>query len=180
MKRSLLLEQLHRYNPTDSLEKEYKNRIIEFVNQHEDCFERTLQEGHVVASAWLVDKDKMKALLMHHKKLDLWVQLGGHCDGNPDTLAVATKEAQEESGMINIIPVHDQIFDVDIHLIPATPTEKAHYHYDIRYLLQVVDDEPLVQNRESKELRWINKERSSLPTNEQSVVRMFDKWVAGV
>lgn len=177
MKRSTLQGLLNLYSPANQLESEHKNRIVAFVNEHEDCFERSLQVGHITASAWLLNKDKTKALLMHHAKLNLWVQPGGHCDGDSDALAVAIKEAQEESGIMNIVPVSDQIFDVDVHFIPENPKEKGHYHYDIRFLLQVVGDEDFVQNRESKELRWVTKDRNLLPTNEQSVVRMFDKWV---
>jgi 8-oxo-dGTP pyrophosphatase MutT (NUDIX family) len=113
---------------------------------------------------------------MHHAKLDRWLQLGGHCDGDVDVLAVAIKEAQEESGIIGIKPVSPEIFDIDIHLIPANKNEQEHYHYDVRFLLQVTSDEEIVSNRESKELRWIKKDSSQLPTNELSVIRMFKKW----
>ena len=57
-------------------------------------------------------------LLMHHTKLDKWFQLGGHCDGDPDVINVAIKEASEESGIKNIKPLSLEIFDIDIHLIP--------------------------------------------------------------
>ena len=118
-----------------------------------------------------------KALLMHHNKLDIWVQVGGHCDGNPNVLEVAIKEAQEESGINGIEPVSEEIFDIDIHLIPGNTREKEHYHYDVRFLLQVTSDEQIVQNRESKELRWIGKKLTSLPTQNPSIIRMFNKWV---
>lgn len=114
---------------------------------------------------------------MHHTKLDKWFQLGGHCDGNPDVLAVAIKEAQEESGIKEIIPVYEEVFDIDIHLIPGNSREKEHYHYDVRFLLQVNSNEQIVQNRESKELRWIEKKPTSLPTQNPSVIRMFNKWI---
>jgi 8-oxo-dGTP pyrophosphatase MutT (NUDIX family) len=117
-------------------------------------------------------------LLLYHAKLNQWLQLGGHCDGNPDVLAVAIKEAQEESGIQDIRPVECGIFDIDIHLIPARKHEPEHYHYDIRFLLQVCSNESFVQNHESKELRWIDKSAASLPTANQSVVRMFNKWIA--
>lgn len=176
MKRSMLLSLLDCYFPSYEEEKVFKREIIDFVNAHEDCFERSLSIGHVTASCWLINKDGSKALLMHHSKLDRWFQLGGHCDGNPDVLSVALKEAQEESGIMGIEPVTSEIFDIDIHLIPDNPKEKAHYHYDIRFLLQVVSDEEIVQNRESKELRWIGKNRQELPTDNPSVIRMFEKW----
>ena len=71
----------------------------------------------------------------------------------------------------------NQIFDIDIHLIPANSKDKEHFHYDVRFLLQVQNDEKLQINEESKELRWVSKNRANLPTNEDSITRMFDKWV---
>ncbi len=174
--RNQLLELLKKYHSDYQEEQLFKKEIIAFVNAHEDCFERSLSIGHVTASCWLINKDGLKALLMHHSKLNRWFQLGGHCDGNPDVLAVSLKEAQEESGIEGIKPVTSEIFDIDIHLIPDNPKEKAHYHYDIRFLLQVASDEEIVQNRESKELRWIGKNREELPTDNPSVIRMFEKW----
>lgn len=153
--------------------------MLTFIDTYENCFERSLEIGHITASCWLINKDSSKALMLHHAKLDRWFQLGGHCDGNPDTLAVAIKEAQEESGINNIVAVTPEIFDIDIHLIPENKKEKAHYHYDVRYLLQVTGYEEIIQNRESKALAWIDKDRKALPTDTLSVVRMFNKWAAG-
>ncbi len=176
-KRSLLKNLLHAHNSLYSEEIASKQTILAFVDTYADCFERSLEVGHITGSCWLLNKDGSKALLLHHAKLNGWFQLGGHCDGDPDVLAVALKEAQEESGILGIVPVHAHIFDIDVHLIPANSKEKEHYHYDIRFLLQVVSDEHVVQNRESKELRWIGKDIQLLPTKEQSVVRMFEKWL---
>lgn len=103
---------------------------------------------------------------------------GGHADGDPDLLRVALKEAQEESGILGIAPVSPEIFDIDIHPIPASKGLPAHYHYDVRFLLKVQSDENFVQNYESNELRWVTKERLGLPTNEKSVTRMFEKWAS--
>ncbi len=176
--RQPLLDLLANYFPTPSEEIIFKKDIISFVQEHSDCFERTLAVGHITASAWLLNKNKTHALLMHHTKLDKWFQLGGHCDGDPDVLAVAIKEAQEESGIMGIAPLSKEIFDIDVHLIPANKREAEHYHYDIRFLLQVTSNEDIVQNNESKELRWVGKDRNELPTEERSVTRMFDKWLA--
>lgn len=176
MNRRSVLKKLHNYHPSNVDEQEFKQRMIAFIEEHPDCFERSLAIGHVTASAWLLNKKGDKALLMHHAKLDRWFQLGGHCDGNPDVLAVAIKEAQEESGINDIAPVSEEIFDIDIHLIPAHKKEAAHDHYDIRFLLQVMSDEDFVQNSESKELRWIGKRPEDLPTTSESVARMARKW----
>lgn len=177
MHRFILINKLQNYFSIAQEEIVYKKEMISFIEEHPDCFERTLQKGHITASAWLLNKDCSQALLMHHAKLNAWFQLGGHCDGDSDVLRVALKEAQEESGIHGIEPVCNDIFDIDIHLIPENKREKAHYHYDVRFLLRVTSDEAVVQNSESKELRWIDKDALSLPTQERSILRMFDKWV---
>jgi len=176
MKRNILLGLLDRYIPT-SQEIEFKNTIRSFIEHHPDCFERTLMCGHITASCWLINKNNTHALLTHHAKLEQWFQLGGHCDGHADVLAVALKEAQEESGIQNIVPVSPEIFDIDVHLIPANKKEGAHYHYDIRFLLQVTTHEESVKSEESKELRWIEKDSRNLPTANPAVVRLFNKWL---
>jgi ADP-ribose pyrophosphatase YjhB (NUDIX family) len=175
MDRYVLIEELQDYLCTPE-EEEFKKRMISFIQQNPNCFDRSLEEGHITASAFLLNKEHNKALLMHHTKLDKWFQLGGHCDGNPDVLAVAIKEAQEESGIESIEPISENIFDIDIHLIPERGSEKAHYHYDIRFLLHVTSDEEPIQNSESKELRWIEKYVDEPPTDNPSVLRMFEKW----
>ena len=104
------------------------------------------------------------------------LQPGGHCDGESDVLSVAIKECQEESGINGITSVTPEIFDIDIHTIPARPGEPEHDHYDIRFLLKVTSNENVIQNKESKELRWISKDPSELPTQKHSVVKIFKKW----
>jgi 8-oxo-dGTP pyrophosphatase MutT (NUDIX family) len=178
MKRQPLIHLLERYIPSDAEEIAAKAQMLGFIHAHERCFERSLAEGHITASAWLLSSDGSRALLMHHAKLGRWFQLGGHSDGNPNTLEVAIQEAKEESGLTAISAVTSSIFDIDIHWIPQNPKEKAHFHYDVRFLLRAEGEEELKQNHESKQLLWVTKERSCLPTDERSVVRMFEKWIA--
>ncbi len=176
MDQNKVIEMLQDYAPLDKDEMAAKEQTIAFMKKYPDCFQRSLEIGHVTASSWLLSRDGKKALLMHHAKLDIWVQLGGHCDGNPDVLAVAIKEAQEESGIQAISPVREEIFDIDVHRIPASKNVKEHNHYDIRFLLQVTSDEEIVQNSESKDLRWFEKNLDELPTRQPSILRMFNKW----
>ncbi len=176
MNRYDVVKKLQLYVPTVQ-EYAFKEEMIAFINTYEDCFERSLEIGHITAASWLLNKDQSKALLTHHAKLNAWLQLGGHCDGNPDVLAVAIKEAQEESGINGIVAFDATIFDIDIHLIPENKKEKAHYHYDICFLLQVISDEQEIKSDESKDLRWISKDKKSLPTDNLRVGRLFDKWL---
>jgi 8-oxo-dGTP pyrophosphatase MutT (NUDIX family) len=168
---------LKRYFPADQQEQQFKKEMLAFMHAHENCFARSLEIGHITASSWLLNKKGDKALLTHHAKLNRWFQLGGHCDGNPNVLAVALKEAQEESGIQDITPLSAAIFDIDIHLIPENKKEKAHYHYDIRFLLQVQSDEAIQVSEESHALAWFGNDPASLPPVDRSVLRMFNKWV---
>ena len=158
-------------------EVKYKHLMLDFLDEYEDCFERSCLPGHFTGSAWLLNKDGSRVLLMHHTKLGIWVQLGGHCDGNSDVISVALKEAQEESGIDEIKIVSSDIFDLDVHLIPKSTGIPSHYHYDVRFLLQVESSDEFKSNRESKSLKWFGTNKSELPTNELSVTRMFDKWL---
>lgn len=178
--REQLLGLLESYQPHDADEKAAKQAMLSFAAAHKDCFERSLSVGHFTASAWLLNKDFSQALLMHHAKIDRWVQLGGHADGESDLLKVAIKEAQEESGIQGIKPVSKQIFDIDIHEFPAKGKDPAHLHYDVRFLLRVTSEEEAVPNSESRGLRWISKRQAELPTQARSVTRMFDKWLKTV
>lgn len=176
IKKDLAAQLLNSYKPACKKEKRFKDDMLVFLNRYDDCFERTLAVGHFTASCWFLDKTGDSALLTHHAKLNRWLQLGGHCDGNPNLLAVALKEAQEESGIEHIVPVSTEIFDIDIHLIPASKKEKAHYHYDVRFLLQVASDEKIVCSKESHDLRWFTNNTVALPNVNSSVQRMFKKW----
>ena len=176
MHRNKLLSLLDNYTPSRD-EAAFKALMIDFVQKYPTCFERSLELGHITGSCFLINRHNTHALLTHHAKLDKWFQLGGHCDGESDVLAVAIKEAQEESGIHEIRPVTDQIFDIDIHLIPSNKKEAAHFHFDVRFLLQVASDEEVVQSFESKELKWIEKNLHVVPTDNPSVIRLFEKWI---
>jgi len=176
--RARLLLQLESYLPLTAEEAEMRGRLAAFVAGYENCFERSLTIGHITGSGWIVSLDRRRVLLHHHGKLDKWLQLGGHADGEPDPLAVALREAREESGLAEIAPVSTDIFDVDVHSIPARKYEAAHDHYDVRYLLEADDATPLMITEESKDLQWVLLEQVPHLTLEESVLRMLRKTLA--
>jgi 8-oxo-dGTP pyrophosphatase MutT (NUDIX family) len=176
MHRSSLRQLLDNYKPNDNAEIVSRDLMLDFVNGNPHCFERSSLKGHITGSAWLLNHDLSKVLLLHHAKLDLWCQLGGHCDGDADVLKVAIKEAQEESGINNILPVSSEIFDIDIHSVPVFGDVPAHFHYDVRFILRVRGDEEAVGNKESKALAWFGKDAALIPNKSESIMRMFRKW----
>jgi len=178
MHRNDLLNKLEAYRIRYPEETPTTNRLIGFIAANPDCFERSLSIGHITGSAWVVNRAGTHVLLTHHKKLDIWVQLGGHADGNTDILDAARREAVEESGLSELSTVSDEIFDIDIHLIPARKTEPAHYHHDIRFGFRTTENEKYVVSDESHDLAWVEIARIKEYSTEESMQRMAAKWLA--
>jgi 8-oxo-dGTP pyrophosphatase MutT (NUDIX family) len=152
-------------------------RFVTFVETNAACFDRSLPAGHVTGSAWLVNRSGSHVLLTHHRKLDLWIQLGGHADGNPDIFGVALQEAREESGIDAIEPVSKDIFDIDIHTIPPRKNEPEHLHYDVRFALRTLGSEAYIVSDESHDLEWVEIARLQEKTADKTMLRMAEKWL---
>jgi 8-oxo-dGTP pyrophosphatase MutT (NUDIX family) len=146
-----------------------------FVLAEADCLWRTCVPGHLTASAWIVDAMRRRTLLTHHRKLDRWLQLGGHVDGDPDLAASALREAREESGLTKLALVSAEIFDVDRHRIQARGAEPEHWHYDVRFLIEADPAERLVVSGESKDLAWVELARVADLNPDESLCRMVRK-----
>jgi len=149
----------------------------EFLAGHPDAFERELAIGHFTGSAWLVSADQSRVLLTHHRKLGLWLQLGGHADGDTNLERVSLREAEEESGL-NGLSVEPTIFDLDRHRIPARGADAEHWHYDVRYVVRAGANEAFVVGDESHALAWRNiAEVARDEDADSSVRRMAAKWL---
>ena len=148
---------------------------IEFVESHSDCLLRSCVPGHLTGSAWIVSPDRRRTLLTHHHKLDKWLQLGGHANGDSDLAAVAMREAREESGLSQLKLLAPEVFDVDRHWIPPRKADPGHFHYDLRFLILADPAEPLQISSESKDLAWVELERVAQLNPEESMARMVRK-----
>ena len=147
----------------DPAERRHRDTVRRFVEEHANPFDRSIASGHITGSAFVIDRAG-NVLLHHHRKLGLWLQLGGHADGEKSAAEVALRESREESGLsdLRFHPglVDDEIgpllLDVDVHEIPAREQEPAHLHHDLRFLL-VTDDPGGIQRdlEESKALSWV-------------------------
>lgn len=174
--RETLITELEHYREAHPTEVATVDQFIAFVRENEDCFERELLIGHITGSAWLVNAQGTHALFTHHRKLEKWLQLGGHADGDPDVLAVALREVKEESGL-DATPLSSEIFDLDAHVIPARKDVPEHIHYDIRYLVQAKGNAAYVVSDESFDLKWIPLEEIIQFTQGDDTHRMARKWL---
>lgn len=174
-----LAQALNTYKERYPAEAAVCDRFMDFIGAEARCYERDCWSGHVTGAAWLVNQAGTHVLLTHHRKLERWLQLGGHSDGDPDTVRVARREAQEESGLaVRLLDPEDAIFDVDIHPIPARKADPDHWHFDIRLAMQVVGSEQFVVSEESHDLRWVPIDGLQEVTQEQTIIRMGQKWRA--
>lgn len=148
------------------------------LDDDHDPFGRERLAGHYTASAWLVDALGKRLLMTHHRKLDRWLQLGGHADGDRDLAAVALREAEEESGLVDLM-VSPDIFDLDRHWIPERGDVPGHWHYDVRYVVRATGSEDFAVSDESHALAW--RDIAALledPATDPSIMRMARKWVS--
>ena len=176
MHREPLLNLLERYLQRWPDELVVVERFRELIQGHTSCFERDCWAGHITGSAWLVNRSGDQVLLTHHRKLERWLQLGGHSDGEPDTILAARREAEEESGLA--VELLDEVpLDLDVHLIPARRKDPAHHHYDVRFAFKVVGSEDFAVSHESLDLAWVPIVEMSAYTSEESVLRMARKWL---
>lgn len=175
MNREQTLRLLHLHQPADAHEARMLEEIKQFVQRYDNFHSRAQTAGHLTGSAWILDEARTHALLTYHGKFDCWVQLGGHVEDDPDMLSASLREAREESGLAEVKPVFDHIFDVDVHSIPANPKEPAHFHYDIRFCFVADRTVPFVVSSESKALAWVELEKIAELTTEESVLRMVRK-----
>ncbi len=175
--RQSLLESLRSYRSIDAADAEAAREILEFVELEPACADRSLAQGHLTGSAWIVNQKGDEVLLLHHRKLGKWLQPGGHADGDINLLAVALREAREETGLRSLTPWSSSIFDVDIHRIPARGSEPEHLHFDVRFAIIADKGEPLRINHESNSLAWIPLDRVGELTQEESILRMCRKWL---
>jgi 8-oxo-dGTP pyrophosphatase MutT (NUDIX family) len=180
-----LIELLQRYGARHPVEAPLVGRFLAFVQGHADCLLRTCVPGHITASCWILSADGGHCLLTHHRKLQRWLQFGGHVDGEAQVERAALREAREESGMehFRLLSPEPAVLplDLDVHAIPPHGREPGHLHWDVRFLLQAEPGQALRASEESLDLRWIAADELPRFTQEESVLRLQRKaadWLA--
>jgi len=167
---------LHDYRRRWPLEEAGVALFLELLGEGPGSFRRERLAGHFTSGVWLVSADGGRVLMTHHRKLERWLQLGGHADGDTDMARVALKEAQEESGLPDLSVEGDSIFDLDRHWIPERKGVPGHWHYDVRYVVRAGADEDYVVSDESHDLAW-RSIAGMADDPDESLSRMARKWL---
>lgn len=177
----LLLAQLTTYEPFDALEDGHRQQMVKLLTDAPEPFSRAhFAPGHFTASCYIVD-GQGRLLLHHHRRLDRWLQMGGHVDGDELPVAAALREGREESGLPDLVAL--PMFDLDIHGIPAGKGEPDHHHFDVRFVARTARPEAIaIDPAESNELAWVTLERAAelMPGPEsQRAIRKIERLLTG-
>ena len=167
-----LLEELREYVPFNEQEEKDREIIIDLLENVDDIYDRSNDIAHMTASAWVINRQHTKILMAYHNIYKSYSWLGGHADGDKNLLRVALREVREESGLVHLKPVSDNIFSIEV--LPVNGHEKkgryvsSHLHINVTYLIEADSDEPLtVKPDENKALKWFDIDKVIDSSNEE-------------
>ncbi|KAH0786129.1 NUDIX hydrolase [Histomonas meleagridis] len=150
---------IEKYQPVSEQETKDKEVILKYIHDFDNILYRTNEYAHITSSSWIVNKERTKCLLVYHNIYDAWTWTGGHADGDPDLLAVAIREANEETG-IHATPLSNDIMCIDV--LPVWGHKKngkwvsSHEHLSIAYILEADENEEIRKKEdENKGVKWV-------------------------
>ena len=155
-----LKESLEKFNPYNEQEEVERKIMLKYINDFDDVLTRQNEYGHFTSSAFVLNKERTKILMIYHKIYNSWAWVGGHSDGDSDLLYVAMKEAKEETGIKNVAPISKNIYSLE--LINVNGHEKrekyvgSHVHLNVTYLLEADENEEIhIKEDENSGVKWI-------------------------
>lgn len=180
-----MIEELIRYQPQNEQEQKDKELMLRFLREHEDAYDRSNLAAHVTASAIVVNEAMDHVLFAHHNIYDSFGWVGGHNDGETDSLAVAIQEAKEETGIQDIRPATTDIIGVDVIHVTNHIKHGAyvpdHLHLNVTHLLIASEQEtPTVNPREHSDVRWFTLEAALEVITEERMRPVYEKLFARV
>ena len=165
MTREDSIRQIENYPPFNEQEEKDKALILGWIRNNENAFSRENTVAHITASAWVVNKDRSKVLMVYHNIYNSWSWLGGHADGETDLLAVALREVKEEAGISHVCPVSEEIFSLESLTVDGHVKKgkyvSSHLHLNVTYLLEVDSKEAVsIKADENSGVAWFSPEEA--------------------
>ena len=156
-----IVEEIKKYRPCNEQEQRDKAVILAFLENNEDAFLRSNLLAHMTASSWIVNPERTKTLMVYHNIYDSWSWTGGHADGETDLLAVALREAREETGIAHVRPVSPEIFSLEVLTVDGHEKRGAyvpsHLHMNVTYLLEAEESDTLhICREENSGVAWFS------------------------
>ena len=176
-----IYEQIKAYRSWNEQERQDQVLILDFLRKNPDAFYRTNLLAHMTASAWVVNPQRSKVLMVYHRLYDSWSWAGGHADGEEDLLAVALREVREETGVQRLRPVTEEIYSLEVLTVDGHEKHgryvPSHLHLNVTYLLEAEEDQPLrVCEAENSGVAWFSlADALSASTEPWFVERIYKK-----
>ena len=176
-----IYEQIKAYRPWNEQERQDQALILAFLERNPDAFYRSNLLAHMTASAWVVNPQRSKALMVYHRLYDSWSWAGGHADGEEDLLAVARREGREETGVQGLRPVTEDIYSLEVLTVDGHEKRgryvPSHLHLNVTYLLEAEEDQPLrICEAENTGVAWFSlADALAASTEPRFVERIYKK-----
>ena len=179
-----IVEEIKKYRPCNEQEQRDQAVILDFLAKNRDAFLRSNLLAHMTASSWIVNPERTKTLMVYHNIYDSWSWTGGHADGETDLLAVALREAREETGIAHVRPVSPEIFSLEVLTVDGHEKRGAyvpsHLHMNVTYLLEAEESDTLhVCREENSGVAWFTLEEALKASTEPWFVERIYKKLNG-
>ena len=154
-----LKENLEKFVPYNEQEETDKRIMLKYLKDFDDVLTRQNEYGHFTSSAFILNKERTKLLMIYHKIYNSWAWTGGHSDGDNDLLHVAMKETKEETGIKNVRPISEDIYSIEIVTVDGHEKKGkyvgSHVHLNVTYLLEADENEEIhIKEDENSGVKW--------------------------
>lgn len=175
-----LRRKIENYIPYNCEEEKDKEIMLKYMDTFDDVLTRDNEIGHFTSSCWIVNKDKTKVLMVYHNIYDSWSWTGGHADGESDLLKVSLKEAKEETGLVNVSPLYEDIFSIEVLGVDGHMKNgkyiSSHMHLNLTYLLSADENEVThIKADENSDVKWFELDEAVKVSNEPYMKKIYSK-----
>ena len=175
-----LRRKIENYIPYNCEEEKDKEIMLKYMDTFDDVLTRDNEIGHFTSSCWIVNKDKTKVLMVYHNIYDSWSWTGGHADGESDLLKVSLKEAKEETGLVNVNPLYEDIFSIEVLGVDGHMKNgkyiSSHMHLNLTYLLSADENEVThIKADENSDVKWFELDEAVKVSNEPYMKKIYSK-----
>jgi len=176
-------EDIKKYSPCCEQEERDKELILDFLDKNENAFLRENLSAHMTASAWVVNANRDKVLMVYHKLYNSWSWTGGHADGDEDLAAVALREVQEETGVKSARLIDRDIISLEILTVDGHEKHgkyvPSHLHMNVTYLVEADEKDCLkICEAENSGVQWFSPEDALKASSEPWFVeRIYKKLI---
>ena len=176
------IEAIERYSPVGEQERQDARMMRRYAEIFPDVLSRTNETAHFTASAWIVSPDRSRVLMIYHNIYNSWSWTGGHADGQDDPLAVAIKEAREETGLAHIRPAGEELLSLEILTVKAHVKRGKyvvpHLHLNLTYLLEADDADAIhIKPDENSGVKWFAPEDALSACTEPEMLPIYRKLI---